>query len=260
MERRPGARGPRSCLWLIGRLHLATPAAQHGAKVVGANCICPRSGEEADWRKSLEAPSVEVVLYPALKAALPAGLKVALRQVSSGPHDTNAGSRVSCPAVAALRKFARFPGDDHCPGAGPDAARAVTLYLRDVLRLPSEAGTSQVGPAPRSGRISRSESATSRGSGLADGRHHRGHNRPAVPDDSTIYLCMTRSSRAEDRSEKRALSSLSRRHGVSSGPRARSATLEDPTVADPAESDRVRAIRTRATLRSTISGWNARCG
>ena len=90
--------------------------------------------------------------YPALKAALPGRLKLALRRnflrVSS---ILNAGSNVSCPCCgSSFRKFARFHGlNDQCPRCGSLMRhRAVTLYLRDVLRVPERGGDIlHVGPA-----------------------------------------------------------------------------------------------------------------
>lgn len=89
---------------------------------------------------------------PALKAALPARFKQALRgSFLRATSLFNAGSRVECPVCERrFRKFARFHGvNDQCPNCGSLMRhRAILLYLRDVLRLPeTESDVLHVGPA-----------------------------------------------------------------------------------------------------------------
>jgi SAM-dependent methyltransferase len=88
----------------------------------------------------------------ALKAALPTRLKVFLRnawlRLSSLVY---VGTGVACPCCdSRFRKFARFHGlNDQCPRCGSlMRQRAITLYLRDVLKFPESGGqVLHIGPA-----------------------------------------------------------------------------------------------------------------
>lgn len=87
---------------------------------------------------------LRVLSVPALKAALPSRYKLAARRAFLRVESIlNAGSGVSCPCCGSrYRKFARFHGlNDQCPSCGALMRhRAVTLYLRDVLRVPETGG------------------------------------------------------------------------------------------------------------------------
>jgi succinoglycan biosynthesis protein ExoA len=80
----------------------------------------------------------------ALKAAVPARHKQAVRRSFLRVTAlTNAGTGVSCPLCGSqFRTFSRFHGaNEQCPRCGSLVRhRAVGLYLRDVLRLPSTGG------------------------------------------------------------------------------------------------------------------------
>jgi SAM-dependent methyltransferase len=88
----------------------------------------------------------------ALKAALPTRFKVFARRAFLRVSSiVNAGSAVECPCCGGrFRKFARFHGlHDQCPRCGSlMRQRAITLYLRDVLRVPETgAQVLHIGPA-----------------------------------------------------------------------------------------------------------------
>jgi SAM-dependent methyltransferase len=91
--------------------------------------------------------------FPALKAAVPGRYKAAARRAFLAiAAKWNAGSAVACPCCGIrFRKFARFHGlNDQCPTCGSLMRhRAVTLYMRDVLRVPETGGdVLHSGPGP----------------------------------------------------------------------------------------------------------------
>jgi SAM-dependent methyltransferase len=94
-----------------------------------------------------------MVSVPALKAAVPPRYKqFARRAFLRVSAVVNAGSGVECPTCRrGFRRFARFRGmHDQCPGCGTlMRQRAVTLLLRDHLRVPEKTGgrVLHVGPA-----------------------------------------------------------------------------------------------------------------
>jgi SAM-dependent methyltransferase len=189
--------------------------------------------------------------YPALKAALPGRLKLALRQsflrVSS---ILNAGSSVSCPCCGSrFRKFARFHGlNDQCPRCGSlMRQRAVTLYLRDVLRVPERGGDIlHVGPAsslqgwlvsfPGVRYVS-----VDLNSPLADIKADI-TDLPFPDQSHDLIVCLHVLEHVQD--DRKAISELFRvlRPGgtavIQVPPSPFEETLEDPTVTDPSERER----------------------
>ncbi len=189
--------------------------------------------------------------YPALKAALPGRLKLALRssflRVSSILY---AGSSVSCPCCgSSFRKFARFHGlNDQCPSCGSlMRQRAVTLYLRDVLRVPEKGGdTLHVGPASsvRGWLVSFPAVhyvSLDLDSPIADIKGDI--TDLPFPDDSyDLIVCLHVLEHVPE--DRKAISELFRvlRPGgkavIQVPPSPFEETLEDPTVTDPAERER----------------------
>ena len=202
-------------------------------------------------KKPRNAHDLVMASYPALKAALPGRLKLALRRsflrVSS---ILNAGSNVSCPCCgSSFRKFARFHGlNDQCPRCGSlMRQRAVTLYLRDVLRVPERGGDIlHVGPAssvqgwlvsfPGIRYVS-----VDLDSPLADIKADI--TDLPFPDQSyDLIVCLHVLEHVQE--DRKAISELFRvlRPGgkavIQVPPSPFEETLEDPTVTDPAERER----------------------
>lgn len=189
--------------------------------------------------------------YPALKAALPSRLKVALRRgflrVAS---ILNAGTRVSCPCCGnSFRKFARFHGiNDQCPSCGSlMRQRAVTLYLRDVLRVPQNVGDIlHVGPAAsvrgwlvsfpgvRYISVDLNSPVAEVKADITD--------LPFADHSHDLIVCLHVLEHVQD--DRQAISELFRvlRPGgkavIQVPPSPFEETLEDPTVTDPAERER----------------------
>jgi SAM-dependent methyltransferase len=189
---------------------------------------------------------------PALKAALPTRFKQALRgsflRVTSL---LNAGSRVECPVCERhFRKFARFHGaNDQCPGCGALMRhRAILLYLRDALLLTeSDSDVLHVGPA---------EAVRRRLSSVPPLRYLSLDIEPGLADvqgDVTdlrfrdasfdFVLCVHVLEHLPD--DRAAISELCRvlRPGgnalIQVPPSSLEVTLEDPSVTNPAERERL---------------------
>jgi SAM-dependent methyltransferase len=197
------------------------------------------------------AHHLTVASYPALKAALPGRLKIALRRwflrVSS---ILNTGSSVSCPCCgSSFRKFARFHGiNDQCPSCGSlMRQRVVTLYLRDVLRVPERGGDIlHVGPASsvRGWLVSFPDVryvSVDLSSPLADVKADI-TDLPFPDASHDLIVCLHVLEHVPE--DRKAISELFRvlRPGgkaiIQVPPSPFEETLEDPTVTDPAERER----------------------
>ena len=189
--------------------------------------------------------------YPALKAFLPVRLKIAARRwFLRGASLLNSGKSVSCPCCGSqFRKFARFHGlNDQCPTCGSlMRQRAVTLYLRDVLRIPERGGDIlHVGPAssvrgwlvsfPKVQYVS-----VDLNSPLADVKGDI-TDLPFADDSYDLIVCLHVLEHVQD--DRKAISELHRvlRPGgkavIQVPPSPFEETLEDPTVTEPAERER----------------------
>jgi SAM-dependent methyltransferase len=204
-------------------------------------------------RRMFSLLQTEVALsVPALKAALPARLKHTLRgSFLWATSLVNAGTGVECPVCdRRFRKFARFHGEnDQCPGCGALMRhRAILLYLWDALHLhETEIDVLHVGPA---------EAVRRRLSTLPPLRYLSLDIDPALADvqgDVTdlrfrdesfdFALCVhVLEHIADDRAAIRELYRVLRPGGralIQVPPSPLEETLEDPSVTNPAERDRL---------------------
>ena len=192
-----------------------------------------------------------VASYPALKAALPVRFKIAVRRgFLRLAAILNVGTGVSCPCCGSrFRKFARFHGlNDQCPRCGSlMRQRAMTLYLRDVLRVPERGGDIlDVGPAasvrgwldsfPQVHYVS-----VDLNSPVADIKADI-TDLPFPDASRDLVVCLHVLEHVqEDRQAIRELHRVLRPGGkavIQVPPSPFDETLEDPTVTDPAERER----------------------
>jgi SAM-dependent methyltransferase len=190
--------------------------------------------------------------FPALKAAVPGRYKAAARRAFLAiAAKWNAGSAVACPCCGIrFRKFARFHGlNDQCPTCGSLMRhRAVTLYMRDVLRVPETGGDvlhSGPGPSIRRWLLS-----------LPDVRYVSTDIDPRVADvvadltflpfadeSQDLIICLHVLEHVPD--DREAIGELFRvlRPGgkavIQVPPSPFEETLEDPSITDPRERERL---------------------